>query len=96
VRFRIEQIFLTDDSGKVVGAVPPQFHLIDATSVDDALMIFIRNDRAELVGDILKLPGFQAIATARQNSRVYTLQVSPVSDHFKRGDVSDKDFERQR
>ena len=34
---------------------------------------------AGLLGDILRFPGFQAVATVRKIGGVYTLQVSPTS-----------------
>jgi len=96
VRFRIEQIFLTDEFGKVINGGVPQFHLIESGSVDDALRLFVSRDEAEIVGDVLKLPGFQAIATARRSNHVYTLQVSPVSDRFKHGEFRETDRENGR
>jgi hypothetical protein len=83
VKFRVEQIFLTDEAGKVTPVAQTRvFHVLEAESVDAALYAFVSKDGAEIVGDVLKLPGFQAIATARRQSHVYTLQVLPVSDKF--------------
>src|SRR5437867_3637385 len=41
--------------------------------------LIIKRDDAELLGDLLQCPGFQAVATVRQVSGVYTLQVGPSS-----------------
>ena len=84
VKFRVEQIFLTDETGKVtpVGQVRV-YHLLEAETVDEALFAFVKKDGAEIVGDVLKLPGFQAIATARRQNHVYTLQLLPVSDRLQ-------------
>lgn len=83
MKFRVEQIYLTDESGKVT-AVPQTriFHVLEADSVDEALYAFVKRDGAEIVGDVLKLPGFQAVATARRANFVYTLQLLLVSDRF--------------
>jgi hypothetical protein len=81
LKFRVEQIFLTDEAGKVTPVGQNRvFHLLEADNVDDALFAFVKKDGAEIVGDVMKLPGFQAIATARRNNWVYTLQLLPVSD----------------
>jgi hypothetical protein len=83
MRFTIEQRHLTDDSGKPVrdsGAVV--YHNFDADNVDDAIRLFIRKDGAEIIGDVLTFPGFQAVATVRSMTGVYTLQVSPASGKY--------------
>ncbi len=80
MRFVIEQRHLTDDAGKPIGN-PHQasFHTFDAEDADTAVRLFIRKDGGELLGDVLRFPGFQAVATVRKTSGVYTLQVSPTS-----------------
>lgn len=81
MRFRLEQIYLTDTEGRVIPAGSSvAFHVVDAVSVEQALQRFVENDGAEVMGDVLKLPGLQAIATARRSNSVYTLQVVPASD----------------
>ena len=81
LKFRVEQIFLTDEEGKVTPVGQNRvFHLLEANNVDDALYAFVEKDGAEIVGEVMKLPGFQAIATARRKNWVYTLQLLPVSD----------------
>jgi len=79
IRFTIEQRHLTDGSGKPIDAETVSFHNCDAESADEAVRLFVRNDHAEVLGNILKFPGFQAVATVRKTSGVYTLQVSPAS-----------------
>jgi hypothetical protein len=80
MRFVIEQRHLTDDAGKPVES-PHQasFHTFDAEDADAAVRLFIRKDGGEVLGDVLRFPGFQAVATVRKTSGVYTLQVSPTS-----------------
>jgi len=80
VRFTIEQRHLTDGGGKPISSDPEavSFHTFDADSADDAVRLFIKRDHAELLGDILKFPGFQAVATVRKVGGVYTLQVGPT------------------
>lgn len=84
MRFGIEQRHLTQADGRPVssaaGAV--SFHSIDATSASEAIVGFASEQRGEIIGDILKLPGFQAIATVRNSEGVYTLQVTPSSQKF--------------
>jgi len=58
------------------------FHLMEAQTVDEALYAFVQRDGAEIVGEVLKLPGFQAVATARRRNSVYTLQLIPASDRY--------------
>lgn len=83
MRFVIEQRHLTDSGGKPVTADSAvSFHTCDADSVDEAVRVFATNDAAEIIGDVLKFPGFQAVATVRKTSGVYTLQISPSSSQF--------------
>ena len=83
MRFVIEQRHLTDAAGKpLVSVEPVTFHNTDADDADSAVRFFIRSDGGEVLGDILKFPGFQAVATVRKLSGVYTLQVSPASQRF--------------
>ena len=81
VRFTIEQRHLTDGGGKPIAHDPESvsIHSMDAPSADEAVRLFIKKDDAELLGDILRFPGFQAVATVRKIGGVYTLQVSPTS-----------------
>jgi len=81
MRFTIEQRHLTDAGGKPIAheREAVSFHTFDAESADDAVRLFIKRDQAELLGDILKFPGFQAVATVRKIGGVYTLQVGPSS-----------------
>ena len=81
MRFTIEQRHLTDSGGKPIAHEPDSvsFHTFEADSADDAVRIFIKRDQAELLGDILRFPGFQAVATVRKIGGVYTLQVGPTS-----------------
>jgi hypothetical protein len=81
VRFTIEQRHLTDASGKPVASQSSSlsFHACEADSADEAVRLFIKRDEGELLGDILRFPGFQAVATVRKTGGVYTLQVGPSS-----------------
>ena len=84
IRFTIEERHLTDGNGRPVSSQDGvEFHTLDADTVDDAVRLFIRKDQGELIGDVLKFPGFQAIATVRKQSGVFTLQFSPSSQPFK-------------
>ena len=80
MRFTVEERHLTEADGRpVVTPNPAEFHLFDAESVDDAVRLFIKKDEGEIIGNVLKFPGFQAVATVRKASGVYTLQFTPAS-----------------
>ena len=79
IQFTIEQRHLTDTAGKPVTGDAVAFHTCDADTADEAVRVFVRKDGAEVLGNILKFPGFQAVATVRTPNGVYTLQVSPSS-----------------
>ncbi|HVE73229.1 MAG TPA: hypothetical protein VNI54_17810 [Thermoanaerobaculia bacterium] len=86
MRFTIEERHLTDTDGRPVVTSAPEsvsFHNVEAESVDDAVRLYIREDHAEIIGTVLKFPGFQAVATIRKSSGVYTLQFTPASQQFK-------------
>jgi hypothetical protein len=82
MKFTIEQRHLTDDEGKPVREPAVAYHAFDAENVDDAVRLFVKKQGAEVIGTILKFPGFQAVATVRSTSGVYTLQVSPSSGRY--------------
>ena len=80
MRFTVEERHLTDANGRPVsapGAVA--FHPWDAENIDEAVDSYIIQGAAELIGNVLKFPGFQAVATVRKASGVYTLQFTPAS-----------------
>ena len=87
MRFTIEERHLTDTNGRPVASSAPdsvEFHTCDAETIDDAVRLFVKKDAAEIIGNVLKFPGFQAVATVRKSSGVYTLQFTPASQQFKR------------
>jgi hypothetical protein len=80
MKFSIEQRHLTDAAGKPIPRdADVSFHVCEAESADDAVRLYLRDTGAEVIGDVLKFPGFQAMATMRTANGVYTLQVSPAS-----------------
>jgi len=83
VRFTIEQIYLTDDEGRPAPH-RVEFHLVEAESVDSALGDFLRRSDATLVGSIERFPGFHAFAKAKTGTSVFTLQLLPGSDSYRR------------
>lgn len=85
MRFRVEQIFLTDDEGRVIPSSgrSPLYHLLEAATVDDLLTAFVKQRGGVIVGEVLKFPGFQAVATVRDEQSVYTLQVLPSTDRHR-------------
>ncbi len=86
MRFTIEERHLTDTEGRPVAETAPDsvlFHTFDADTVDDAVRLFVKKDAGEIIGNVLKFPGFQAVATIRKSSGVYTLQFTPSSQQYK-------------
>lgn len=86
IRFTIEERHLTDTEGRPVVAGAPDvvaFHSFEAATVDDAVHLFVKKDEGEIIGSVLKFPGFQAVATVRKASGVYTLQFTPASQQFR-------------
>jgi hypothetical protein len=81
LRFSIEQRHLTDVNGKPIANNPSavSFHMREAESADDAVRLFVAEHRGEVIGNVLRFPGFQAVATVRNVDGVYTLQVTPAS-----------------
>ena len=81
MKFSIEQRHLTDAAGKPISGEGREvsFHILEAESTDDAVRLYIRDAGAEVIGEVLKFPGFQAVATMRNANGVYTLQVTLAS-----------------
>ena len=81
MRFTIEQRHLTDVHGKPVSdrEAAVSFHSREAESADEAARGFASEIAAEVIGDILKFPGFHAVATMRSPEGVFTVQVTPAS-----------------
>ncbi|HVG25108.1 MAG TPA: hypothetical protein VND45_13185 [Thermoanaerobaculia bacterium] len=86
MRFTIEERHLTDTDGRPISAAAPDsvaFRSVEADDIDDAIRLYVRDDAAEVIGSVLKFPGFQAVATVRKATGVYTLQLTPASQQFK-------------
>ncbi len=80
MRFSIEERHLTDTNGRPFeGPDAVSFQTCDAENVDEAVRLYIAKDHAELIGNVLKFPGFHAVATVRKSTGVYTLQFNPTS-----------------
>ena len=82
IRFTVEERHLTDSDGRPV--TEPDgvaFHTLEAETIDEAVRLYM-NGHAELIGDVLKFPGFQAVATVRKDTGVYTAQFTPASQGF--------------
>jgi hypothetical protein len=87
MRFTIEERHLTEPDGRPVAENERDavaFHTFDAETVDEAVRLFVRRDDGEIIGNVLKFPGFQAVATIRKPSGVYTLQLTPASQQLPR------------
>ena len=83
MRFTIEQRHLTDDGGKPLPEGSVSFHSCEASSVDEAVRLFVKKNDAEVLGSVMTFPGFQAVATVRNPSGVFTLQIGPSSQQFR-------------
>jgi hypothetical protein len=83
MRFTIEQRHLTDDVGKPLPQGSVTFHSCEAGSVDEAVRLFIKKSDAEVLGDVMTFPGFQAVATVRNTAGVFTLQIAPSSQQYR-------------
>ncbi|HVR40992.1 MAG TPA: hypothetical protein VMU84_18005 [Thermoanaerobaculia bacterium] len=80
MRFTIEERHLTDTGGRPVSRTDAvSFVVLDADSVDDAVRNYAVQDSAEIIGEVLKFPGFQGVATVRKAGGVFTLQITPAS-----------------
>lgn len=80
MRFTVEERHLTDVTGRPVAAPDAvSFHSCEAENLDDVVRDYLVSGGAELIGDVLKFPGLQAVATVRKTSGVYTLQITPSS-----------------
>ncbi len=81
MRFTIEQRPLTDPSGRLAahGRETVSFHHCEAESAGDAIDQFLIANGGNIVGDIVKFPGLQAVGTVRLADGVFTLQVTPSS-----------------
>ncbi len=83
IRFTVEERHLTDADGRpVTGADDLAFHTVEAETVDQAVSRYLSDSTAELIGDVLKFPGFHAVATIRKSTGVYTVQFTPASQGF--------------
>jgi hypothetical protein len=84
MRFTVEERHLTEADGRpVVGTNEVEFKSVDAETIDEAVRLYVRKDDGELIGNVLKFPGFQAVATVRKAGGVYTLQFTPASQQMK-------------
>ena len=84
MRFTIEERHLTDGSGRPITSPDAvEFHTFDAETIDDAVRLYVKRDDGELIGSVLKFPGFQAVATVRKADGVFTLQFTPASQQYK-------------
>jgi hypothetical protein len=81
MRFIIEQRPITDTSGRPAAHDPEAalFHHCEAESAEKAVHQFAAENASDIIGTVVKFPGLQAVATIRNLTGVYTLQVTPSS-----------------
>ena len=82
--FSVEQIFLTDHTGKLLPERAAAHHLVEAETLDDALAAFLRRHDASVLGTVQRFPSGQAVATAQQDQTVFTVHVVAGEDVFER------------
>jgi hypothetical protein len=83
MRFTVEERHLTDMDGRPMTASESvSFHTFEAETIDEAVRLYISKDDAQLIGTVLKFPGFQAVATVRKAGGVFTLQFTPSSQAY--------------
>jgi len=83
MRFTIEQRHLTDTKGRPVSEESAvSFHNFEAENAEDAVLLFVKKQQGEILGDVRNFPGCQAVATLRSTGGVYTLQVTPASQRL--------------
>jgi hypothetical protein len=84
IRFTVEERHLTDGDGRPVpGTDDVVFHSLVAETVAEAVQQYAKDD-IEIIGNVLTFPGFQAVATVRRPTGVYTVQFTPASQEFRR------------
>jgi hypothetical protein len=83
MRFTIEQRPLTGPSGRPAAhdREAVSFHHCEAESAGDAIHQFLTVNGGNIVGEIVRFPGLQAVGTVRLADGVYTLQVTPSSQN---------------
>ena len=84
VAFSVEQIFLTDHTGKLLPERAAAHHIVEADTLDDALAAFLRRHDASVLGTVQRFPSGQAVATAQQDQTVFTVHVVAGDDVFER------------
>ena len=83
MKFTIEQRHLTDPAGRPVNdPAAVSFHSCEAETLEEAVTSFVAALGGEVIGETLKFPGFQAVATVRNGGGVFTLQIGPASQSF--------------
>lgn len=78
MRVRVERTFVTTASGTRVIEAEPESIVVDAISLSQALLDFIENDGARLLGTIAATDT-RAVATVWRN-RMYMLSAEPAAD----------------
>lgn len=82
MRFNIEKTFLKDEVGTNHSAHQAGVVLLqtEADDVGEAVRKILTKEHAELVDEVRWLPGSQAVAAIKKDSRLYMLQFSPEDD----------------
>ncbi len=84
MRFSIEQRHLTDSNGRPFSGnrMPVSFHTCEAENASEAVRLFVRDRAAEIIGTVVEVPGYQAVATLRNAEGVFTVQIAPTSQQM--------------
>lgn len=78
MHFSIEQRQLTDAEGRPVLHNNITYYAAEAPTVLDAVRTFADTQAATIIGNVLRFPGFQAVATLRTANGVFTIQLTPT------------------
>lgn len=76
MRFIIEQVFLTDEAGRVITPRPPapQLHVVEAGDPAEAVRLFIRDHGGRLLGESRTYGEGSTVATVQNGSVFYTVE----------------------
>jgi len=78
MRVRIERTFLTTNSGTRVIDADPESVIVESESLTAAIISFITNDHARLLGTLSE--SHHRVAATAWKNRVYTLTAEPAPD----------------
>ena len=79
MRVQLERTFLTTPEGRAVIFQHAEKFERDATSLREAMLAFIDDDKGRLLGTITEMEN-RAVCTAWAEGRLYVLMATPAAD----------------